>query len=174
MKRKSFISLLLAILISPIFLQSQNIFLDGIFEKYSNQKGFTYVNITPDMFDLFSDKTNTKDSSKFMELVKGLTGIKVLTYEKSGTKIKAIYEEVLKNIPKGLYKELMVVKSENTNVKFLIHKENNKIMELVLLVSEENQFALISITGDIDLKKVKKLSKQMNIKGLDNLDDLKR
>lgn len=146
-----------------------------IFEKYSGKEGFTSVNITKDMFDLMGDLSkDTKDDKSISEVVGGLDGIKILTYspEKSKTSKKFdFYNEIIKNIPLSGYTSLMDVNEENTTVKFLIRKEaKGKISEFLMLVSEDDEGSLIWITGDLDMNKIKRLSKDMNLKGLEKLE----
>jgi len=65
----------------------------------------------------------------------------------------------------------MDVNEGNTIVKFLIRKETKgKISEFLMLVSEDNGGTLIWITGDLDLNKIKRLSKDLNFKEFEKLE----
>ena len=70
------------------------------------------------------------------------------------------------------YKELMVVKEKDQDVKFLINEKDGKIIELLLIAGGKDENALISIQGNIDLKNISKLSKSMKIEGLEHLNDI--
>ena len=83
------------------------------------------------------------------------------------------YKELEKDLPASQYKELMAVKEKGQDVKFLIHEENGKITELIL-ISSGKENALICISGEIDLKTISKLSKSMQIQGMENLDQIKK
>ena len=76
------------------------------------------------------------------------------------------------DFPEGKYEELMVVKKKGQDVKFYILKEGKKISELLMIVGGDEDNALISIQGDIDLKTISKLSKTMNIDGMENLEEI--
>ena len=66
----------------------------------------------------------------------------------------------------------MVIKEKDQDVKFLVHEKDGKITELLLIAGGKNDNVLISIQGDIDLKNISKLSKSMNISGLEHLEEI--
>ncbi|MFP4470553.1 MAG: DUF4252 domain-containing protein, partial [Bacteroidales bacterium] len=70
------------------------------------------------------------------------------------------------------YTELMTVKENNELVRFMIRKDGENINELLLLLNQGDEAGFISITGNIDLKSIAKLSKSMNINGLEQLQRL--
>ncbi len=70
------------------------------------------------------------------------------------------------------YEEVMVVKDEGSNVRFLIRRQGGKIAELFLVVGGNDDNVAISIEGDIDMKSISKLSKVMNIEGMDKLNSI--
>jgi hypothetical protein len=70
------------------------------------------------------------------------------------------------------FTELMTVKESDETVQFMITKNGKNISELLLLINQKDQAGFISITGNIDLKSIAKLSKTMNIKGLENLEKI--
>ena len=148
---------------------------DALFDKYSGQDGFTSVYITNHMFELFANIDTKEDKDGFLELVKNLNCIKIISMEDDST-AKApkvnFFKELMANFPEGKYEELMVVKKKDQDVKFYIMKKGEKISELLMIVGGVKDNALISIQGDIDLKTISKLSKTMNIQGMENLEDI--
>ncbi|MBN2175048.1 MAG: DUF4252 domain-containing protein [Bacteroidales bacterium] len=174
MKKQIFKLLAIVIMTLPVAAIAQSP-ADALFDKYSGQEGFTSVYITQHMFGLFADIETEEDESGFMDLVKNLTSIKILTAEKDSTGNGPhvnFYNELIKDFPKNKYEELMVVKKSNQDVTFYIHKEEKKISELLMVVGGADDNALISIQGDIDLKTISKLSKTMNIEGMENLEEI--
>jgi hypothetical protein len=166
--------LITALILLPFTGQGQSP-ADALFDKYSGQDGFTSVYITQHMFSLFADIETEEDESGFLELVKNLNSIKILSVDHDSTVVAPMvnfYDEIMKNFPKGKYEELMVVKKKDQDVKFYIRKEGSKIAELLMVVGGKDDNALISIQGDIDLKTISKLSKTMNIDGMENLKEI--
>ena len=58
------------------------------------------------------------------------------------------------------------------DIKFLINEKDGKIIELLLIAGGVDENALISIQGNIDLKTISKLSKSMQIDGLEHLQEI--
>jgi hypothetical protein len=160
----------LVLLISPFLLIAQNTPVDELFEKYSGKEGFTSVYITSYMFSMFADM-ETEDP-ELDELVKNLTGIKILATDETYSGNANFYTEIINKLPLSKYKELMVIKEKDQDVKFLIHEKDGKIIELLLIAGGKNENALISIQGNIDLKNISKLSKSMQIEGLEHLEEI--
>ena len=66
----------------------------------------------------------------------------------------------------------MEVRDGDQTVHMLIKEEGKTISEFLMLVFEEEETAIISITGRIDLNQLARLSKQMNIDGLEGLQEI--
>jgi len=70
------------------------------------------------------------------------------------------------------YTELMEVLEKDEVVKFYVKKENGKIPEMIMIARECDEIVLLSLFGDLDLSFISKLSKSMNIDGLENLEKM--
>jgi hypothetical protein len=166
MKTIAFIIVLIAF---PLYMNSQESPADKLFEKYSGREGYTSVYISKYMFSLFSGLEN-KD--KDVENVLGkLTGIRILASENalSGANF---FAEIMRDLPRDEYQELMVVKEKDQDFQFLIREKDGLITELLMVAGGDSNNALISIQGNIDLNTIAKLSRSMNIDGLDALQKI--
>jgi len=181
MKKMMFSLVCMAFLAIPVLVNAQSP-IDKVFEKYAGQDGFTTVNISKEMFQMFmqigqgdTKDTNTVEMKKMMEQ---LTGLKVLTFSFDSSKIAravAVYNEFAGVFPAGSYKELMTVNEGRQNIKFMTKQEaGGKITEMVMLMKDKTEVAVISLMGNIDLSTVSKLSKGMNIHGMEGLSKMKR
>ncbi len=166
--KKIILILIVAFLSIPGF--SQNTPVDELFDKYSGKEGFTSVYITSYMFSMFTD-VETNDP-EFDELMKNLKGIKILATDESYNGNANFYKEIIDKLPMSQYKELMVIKEKDQDVKFLINEKDGKIIELLLIAGGIDENVLISIKGNIDLKNISKLSKSMQIQGLEHLEEI--
>lgn len=158
----------------PIFIAAQSP-ADKLFDKYSEREGFTSVYITQHMFGLFADIETQEDEDGFVELVKNLNCIKIISVDEENPKLNTkvnFYDEIMKDFPEASFEELMVVKKKDQDIKFLIRKEGNNIKELLMIAGGVEDNALISIQGDIDLKTISRLSKTMKIEGMENLEEI--
>ena len=169
------IVLILKLFFLVTIAHAQNSAIDKLFDKYAGKDGYTTVTISRQMFQLFSQvETNSKEDKDFKDVATKLTSIRILAMdEKRNNNSINFYNELAKDLPASQYQELMVVKEKGQDVKFLTHEENGKITELILISGGKDN-ALICITGEIDLKTISKLSKSMQIQGMENLDQIKK
>jgi hypothetical protein len=142
---------------------------DKLFDKYSGKEGYTSVFISKYMFDLFSN-VSTEDED-LNQIVRGLSSIKILATEED---VKGVnfHDEIMRELPAKDYKELMIIKEKDQDLKFLVKDINGRIVELLLIIGGSDN-ALICIQGEnINLKNISNLSKSMKIDGLENLDKI--
>lgn len=146
---------------------------DAIFDKYAEKEGFTTVIISKYMFSLFANSDSKNNKDDFSKIISGLESIKILSVEDSmlNTRIN-LYKDLMKDIPLDKYKQLMIVKEKNQDIRMMIREGNGKILEFLMIGGGVDNF-VISITGSIYLESIAKLSKAMNIEGLENVDKLK-
>ena len=143
------------------------------------------ITINKGLIDLVSsvDIDGDEDAKEFVELAKGLNGIKVFV-----TEDKAVSADMTASVKKYLksssLEELMRVKDKDINVKFYVKegKDDNHVNELLMFVSGfENtdldingrklETVLVTLTGNIDLRKIGALTKKMNLpKELNNAE----
>ncbi|MBN2668548.1 MAG: DUF4252 domain-containing protein [Bacteroidales bacterium] len=144
-----------------------------LFEKHSGQEGFTSIYITHYMFDLFAKIANDEEDKEFHDITSKLKSIKILTVDSAfeGSHSNQFLKEIDALI-KGQYNEMMIIKDGKETVKFLVYERNDKISEFLMYVYGESEPVLIFIEGEINLKDLSKLSKTMDVKGFEHLEDI--
>lgn len=151
---------------------------DDLFEEYGSMSGFTTVHITKELFSLFAEISEESEDAEVQEIndvVSNLDYIRILMFDGSdSTKSDVLtdFKSELNKVQLKDFTELMTVREGDEIVKFMIHKDGKKIRELLLLINQPDEAGFISITGNIDLKSIAKLSKSMNFDGLDELQRL--
>lgn len=145
---------------------------DKLFEKYGGKDGFTTIIISSKMFSMFSDVEAGDDEINAM--IKNIESIKILTTDDESLLDPGInfYKEIMDELSLDEYEELMVVKEKDQDIKFLIKEKEDIIVELLLVIGGKGNNALISIRGIIDLKSISRLSKSLNVQGLDELEKI--
>jgi len=156
-----------------IMLQAQTNQIDEMFNKYSEKEGFTVVTISGKMFSMFANQdTENKDADN---VISHLKSIRILSVEDSLlNKSINFYSELSKKLDLSVYEELMVVKTGPDITKFLIKQTGKIISELLIITGGPAGNSLISIKGDLNLKNISDLSKDIDIhelKSLDNIDN---
>ena len=183
MKKLVFI---LAILVTPIATFSQS-----LFDKYEDLDEVTSVVVNQKMFNMLAQidiQTDDSEADEFLAMVKSLKNLKVLSTGSEGisSQIKADVDKYLK---KSELEELMRIKDGDQTVKFYVKegKDENHVKELLMFVTglkevtkdsnieingkkREIETVLLSLTGDIDLRQVSKLTNQMNVPGGKHLE----
>ena len=183
--KKNVILVLMALLMMPLTSMAQD-----IFSKYSDNADVTYVNIKPKMFQMLAKMdidTEDSETKEYMEMVNSITSLKTIMTEKGN--ISSDIASWVNSKSRGL-EELMEVKDDGTVIKFFIKegKDEDHVEELLIFVNglsnqmegsdleingKDRKFEtiVVSLTGDIDLNQISKLTKQMNIPGGEHLDE---
>ena len=168
---------LLVLMISLFsFLGTTNAQDDAItkyFNKYMEDEAFTVVYLSPKLFELLGkldiDELEDKEAEAVMEVVEDLKSLRVLTTEENAEKY---YNEAVNMINTKEYEVLLTVRDDEENVQFLIKDQGNIINELLLLVGGTDEFVMVSFVGNIDLDKISKLAKKLDVDGVEHLDKL--
>lgn len=163
---------LLLVALFPLLASAQNSAIDKVFKKYGDREGFTVVTINKGLLKMVANMDDDRESQDFLGRVHQ---IKILAIEDQKSEIN-LYDEVLSDLNKSDYEELMTVKSEGEEVLMLAKKDGDILEELILLVGGKDDNALVYISGRMNMKDLSKLSSSVNIKGagLDHLKDLNK
>ena len=111
-------------------------------------------------------ETNDQETQEFLDAVSKIDAINIHSIDRDAEEIdESGIKKFKKNIRKENYEELMIVKDGDATIDFLIKEKNGKISDLLLVVDEDNDFIILSLSGEIDLKTVAKLSDNLDLKG---------
>ena len=154
--------------ITTSFAQSNAI--DKLFAEKTVSDDFKYVSISDKMFGTISKSDNNDPEIK--EILANLKGLKVLKTEVSALEF---YTSARSKLEMNGYEELMSVREKGSNITFYITGSSGKtVKELLLLVGNKQEAVLMSFTGSINLDKISKIGKALNLEGADKLDKLKK
>lgn len=143
------------------------------FAKYQDDETFTQVKVSQKMFGLFTNMDVDKPEDKeVLDAISKIQGLRVLAKHETRDS-RTLYKEALAVIPSN-YEELMSVRDKDKDMKFYIKEiSSGKIGELVMVMGGNDEFMLLTLFGEIDLKKIAHIGKKMNIDGLENLEKMK-
>lgn len=148
------------------------------FDKFEDMEHVGSVIVNKNMIDLVANigaLSDDAEAKEFMSLAKGLKQLKVfMTEDKDASaKMKSSVDKYLRS---SSLEELMRVKDKDTNVKFYIKsgKDENHVKELLMFVTGMDKVkvghngrnietVLVSLTGDIDLRKIGTLTEKMDL-----------
>ncbi|HMR89261.1 MAG TPA: DUF4252 domain-containing protein [Saprospiraceae bacterium] len=167
---KTLFSLAIAMFISfASFAQVDAI--ERFFKDYQEDQNFTVVYVSPKMFQMVSKATDGGTDQELASIVKDLKGLRILTTEVNPDKI---YKEANKRLNIKEYEELVTVRDKDSNVRFVTKESNGMISELLLLVGGKDDFVMMSFVGNIDLNKIAKLAKKLDIDGAEHLEKVNK
>ncbi|NNE33169.1 MAG: DUF4252 domain-containing protein [Winogradskyella sp.] len=176
---------IIVIITAPMFSGAQS-----IFDKYEDMSEVASVIVNQKMFSMIASidiDMDDPEAQEYMNMVKKITGLKVFTTgdESISSDMKATVDKYLRS---SQLEELMRIKDGEQTVKFYVKegKDENHVKELLMFVSglkeltkEQNieingkkreiETVLLSLTGDIDLRQVSKITNQMDIPGGEQL-----
>ncbi len=141
-------------------------------DKYSNKDGFSAVQLSKDMFDLYLKKKNIDEKDPVYNVVSNLENILVITQVKDPEKkdeLKNIQTEILDYYKKEGMTLFKTEKKNNNDLKIYIEKDEDGVSSLGLVNLSDFSLTLIEINGLIDLTSIASLNKAFNIRGLEAL-----
>jgi hypothetical protein len=139
------------------------------FGKYVEDERFNAVYISPKMFNMVSKIEIEDMEPDVQEVIRSMKGLRILHTEQNA---EQFYNEALKAINTNEYELLLTARDKGENVRFMVKDNGDIVEELLMLVGGEKNFALLSFLGNIDLKKVGKLAKALDIDNLQYLEKL--
>lgn len=170
------IAIIIALAIAPMVSWSQN-----AFDSFENEKDVTSVVVTKNMFKLLSKmdlNSSDPEAQAYLSMVDNLENIKIFTTENSAV-AKKMDEAVAKYISSSKnLGELMRVKDKGQNIKFYSKegKSENFVSELLMhlegVVDGKQTSVIMSITGNIDLKQISKLTADLKVPGSEQLKNI--
>lgn len=170
------IAIIIVLAIFPLLSWSQN-----AFDSFENEKDVTSVVVTKNMFKLLSKmdlNSSDPEAQAYLKMVDNLDNIKIFTTENPAVAQKmdaAMTKYVAASKDLG---ELMRVKDDGKNIQFYSKegKNENYVSELLMhlngLVDGKTTTVIMSITGNIDLKQISKLTEELKVPGSDQLKNI--
>ncbi|QAA83069.1 DUF4252 domain-containing protein [Aequorivita sp. H23M31] len=170
------IAIIMALAIAPLVSWAQN-----TFDSFENEKDVSSVVVTKNMFKLLSKMDlNSKDpeAQAYLNMVDNLDNIKIFTTENPavGKKMDAAVAKYISS-SKDLG-ELMRIKDDGQNIQFYSKegKNENFVSELLMhlsgMVDGKPTTIIMSITGNIDLKQISKLTEELKVPGSEQLKNI--
>ncbi len=141
------------------------------FSDYADDDRFTSVSIGPKLFEMVSKVTTEDMDSDVRKLINDLDRLRILSADVDDG--MSYFKDATKRIDRNGYEELMVVKEgKDEEVLFLVKEKGDIITELLMISGSQDDFTLISFVGIIDLNVLAKLSKDLDIDGIEHFEDL--
>ncbi len=163
----------MVMMIGALTANAQNDAVTKFFNKYQDNPDFTQVTVSSKMFGLFTNMDVEKPEDKeILDAISKIKGLRVIAKDQARDS-RELYKEALSVVPKD-YEELMFVRDKDQDMKFLIKESGGKISELLMIAAGNDDFKMLSLFGEIDLKKVSRIGSKMSIDGLEQLNKMEK
>ncbi|GAA4242675.1 MULTISPECIES: DUF4252 domain-containing protein [Winogradskyella] len=189
LKNKTAVSKKIVVIVAAMLISVTG-FSQSVFDKYEDQKGVASVILNGKMFKMLATMgidIDDPEMKEYAEMANNITGFKVFTT--GDTKIAAdMNATVAKYLKSSALEELMRIKDGDQTVKFYVKegKDDNHVKELLMFITglkeltkdqnieingkkREFETVVMTLTGDIDLRQVSKITNQMDIPGGEQL-----
>lgn len=134
-----------------INLFAQPTSIEKVFNTYAGKEGITTVDLSGNILNfMFNDGEKNENCS--------ISSVKILTVDDSILNGKInFYKEIIPNLDKSDYEQLMTVKSKGQDFVVYCKKERKTITEFVLVSGGEDN-VLIYVEGNLSLSEAKRIS----------------
>lgn len=144
------------------------------FDKFEDIEGVTSVVVTQKAFSLMS-KIGSESDDEYLNMIKNIESLRVFATEslEVAVQMEAAVKSYLKT---ANLEELMTVKDGDSNVAIYVKegKSEDFVKELFMFVKDSEKTSkesvIISLTGEIDLNQVAKLTQKMDLPGGEHLE----
>ncbi len=160
------------LIIAVVALSFNSYAQSSIFDKFEDMDGVSSVIVNQEAFKMLARfKGGGDEGQEYLEMVQNLNSFKVFTTDnlEIASEMTAVMDKYLKS---SKLTELMRVKDEDTNVKIFVRagKDDDHVSELLMFVNGVGKYmkdsdspikaetVILSLTGDIDLNKISKLT----------------
>jgi len=144
------------------------------FDKFEDIEGVTSVVVTQKAFSLMS-KIGSESDDEYLNMIKNIESLRVFATE--SLEVAVQMEAAVKSYLKSAnLEELMTVKDGDSNVAIYVKegKSEDFVKELFMFVKDSEKTSkesvIISLTGEIDLNQVAKLTQKMDLPGGEHLE----
>ena len=169
--KKLIVAVGLMITVNGAFAQDA---ISKFFSKYQADETFSQVTVSSKMFGLFTNmEADTPEDKEVLDAISKLKGLRILAKQETRD-ARGLYKEAFSLIPMKEYEELMSVRDKDKDMKFLIKENGGKISELLMVMGGNEEFMVMSLFGEIDLKQISRIGKKMNVSGLEHLDKMNK
>ncbi|MDB9720753.1 DUF4252 domain-containing protein [Winogradskyella sp.] len=178
------------IIVLAVMLISVTGFSQSVFDKFEDNEQVASIILNQKMFKMLATMGMDLDDPEakgYVDMANNVTGFKVFTT--GDAKVSAdMNATVAKYLKSSSLEELMRIKDGDQTVKFFVKegKDENHVKELLMVITglsemtkDQNieingkkrdfETVVMTLTGDIDLRQISKLTNQMNIPGGDQL-----
>jgi len=153
--------LMCCLFLLPVILSAQD-FTSLFLDENSTDSTLTLVTISPKMMEEIL-KCDTEKDEDILEIISNLKSMQVLS---SGINGESYFQKAQKIVGEHSkrFEPYLSYEDEKENCQIVVRKKWGSIVELIMLMVEEDRFAIINFTGKIKPEFISTLTKSMTRK----------
>ena len=149
------------IFLLPLLLPAQD-FTSIFLDENKADTTLSRVTISPKMMEEIL-KSDTGKNEDMLEIISSLRSMQILSSDANGESYFQKARKVVEDHSKR-FEPYLSYEDENENCQIVVRKKGGSIVELIMLVVEEERFAIINFTGKIKPEFISTLTKSMTRK----------
>lgn len=161
------ICLLAALLCMVGTMTAQSKAVQQFYDRYRGLEDVENIKLRGWMLRMAS---NLSDSANEAQLLRKISRLQILTTEHTSLIKPQDRKRFLSNLRKEAFEELITIRNEGKLVEMLIREDGETITDLVLMVSDSEEFVLINMEGALRFSDLNDLN--FNVSGAEHLQNL--
>ncbi|HEX2969275.1 MAG TPA: DUF4252 domain-containing protein [Bacteroidales bacterium] len=128
--------------------------IDRLFEKYSDNDGFTCVSISGNLLNIAA--TLEDDDEHDRDIKAKITGVRILAQKDHSFDAGNFHDIIMKDIDLDDYEEFLQVRESDQDLRMLVKTQGRRIVELLIIAGGDDN-ALVQVKGDMSASDARKL-----------------
>jgi hypothetical protein len=146
---------IIVIALLPGMVLAQGTPLAALYDEFVSQEGFETTEIRPGETAFEWEKDI--NAPELMEAIRDIRSVRILEYGGEGKiETEKVWKRMQKAVTGNQYREVMSVNADAETVRMFMVQDpvTGHFTEIALIARESDGVTLVSVTGDIDLKKI--------------------
>lgn len=149
----------LFVCVTSSFAQEKNI--NTFYKKHKKSENATKFSIPAWVIDLgvgiAVSTLETEEEKIALRMAKKIQKIKLLVIEEKNAIDSKEVQTLVSKLTTKQFEPLMTIRDEGTNLTFMMREKKDKIKNLLILVSEEDEFVMLSLKTKIKISDINQL-----------------
>lgn len=157
------LTIIIILAIMAVQVQAQRAPIRSFYQKYKGMENVENIQLSGWVLKLAATFSDEEEAGK---IVRHISKLRVLTMEEDNLVSKSEFNQLLKQVRKDKFEDLMHIREDGDEVQILIREDKDRITDVLLLVYGPDSFTLLSLEGALRLKDLKDL--QIDVEGGDH------
>ncbi len=143
----------IAIMVIPFLASSQHECIEKFYDKHVGNEKITDISLNGWILSLASEISDD-EGDKILEKI---TKLRIMIAEKNNTISKTEIKQLMKDVRKNKFEDLMTIRDDGNQINFMIRENNNTITNVLVVIRGDDDFILLSLEGNLNFDDLKEL-----------------